>query len=572
MPRRRPHRSALHWLPVLAILAAFIAPSTSLAAPPPWNKGDVFVGIAGGAYQVYTSAGVLKETLQTGAGFTTGCALDSAGNLFGTNFSDSTVPKYDAVTHLPTLFGGGYSIPEDVAFDLAGRVYVSDVGGIGIRQFDATGNFLKSIVPTTRVDWFDIAADQDTILFTDESGTIHRASISSGLALSDFAPTGGNFGIRFLADGSVLVAAGNSGINKFNSAGTLIQSFHPVGGEWFALNLDPNGTSFWSAPAGLQTFQRFNIATGASELGPFNTGTGQVFGICVKGEITAATVTGITLAPMTATNPAGGTHTVTATVTTNTNAPVPGVTVTFTVQTGPNAGKTGTGVTDSSGNATFTYTDTGGAGTDTIVASFTDSAGIKHTSKSVTKIWTPGTVDKTPPACNMTAVITGPPKQLTVTVQDTGSGLQSVVVTENANVSVAIPSFAVGTTSPVIVTATKVDQSSGSSFALRVTDVAGNVTNCDPAMLDVGSEPGMHRVQTAHHVSKGESNVTIYNQTPGLTQLTLIVDGKRLQVDNLTDGEQRTVDASSLMRRGSNTVTIIAQGKSHGSAIVLLSD
>jgi hypothetical protein len=250
---------------------------------------------------------------------------------------------------------------------------------------------------------------------------------------------------------------------------------------------------------------------------------------------------------------------------------VPGVTVTFTIQTGPNAGKTGTGVTDSSGNATFTFTDTGGAGTDTIGSSFTDSSGIKHDSNTVTKIWTPSVVDKTPPACNLTAVIAGPPKQLQITVQDTG-GLASVVVTEDANASVAVPAFAVGTTAPVIVTATKIDQSAGASVALRVIDLAGNVTNCDPTMLDVGSERGLHRVQTAHHVSRGESQVTIYNQTPGLTQLALVVDGRRLEINNLQDGETRTVDASNLMRRGSNTVTIIAQGESHGSAIVLLSD
>jgi hypothetical protein len=52
-----------------------------------------------------------------------------------------------------------------------------------------------------------------------------------------------------------------------------------------------------------------------------------------------------------------------------TGADVPGATVDFLVLTGPNAGANGTDVTDSSGNATFTYANTGGVGTDTIQAS-----------------------------------------------------------------------------------------------------------------------------------------------------------------------------------------------------------
>jgi Bacterial Ig-like domain (group 1) len=103
----------------------------------------------------------------------------------------------------------------------------------------------------------------------------------------------------------------------------------------------------------------------------------------------AVITTGITLAPLTATNPVGGSHTVTATVSDSTGAAVVGVTVTFTVQSGPNAGKTGTGITDPSGKATFTYTDTGGAGTDTIVATFNDVTGLLHTSNTITKFWNP---------------------------------------------------------------------------------------------------------------------------------------------------------------------------------------
>ena len=86
----------------------------------------------------------------------------------------------------------------------------------------------------------------------------------------------------------------------------------------------------------------------------------------------------ISLTPLDATNPAGTSHTVTATVTSG-GSPLAGQVVTFTV-TGQNAGAVGTCVpvgciTDAFGNVSFTYTDTNGAGDDTIKASFTDAAG-----------------------------------------------------------------------------------------------------------------------------------------------------------------------------------------------------
>jgi hypothetical protein len=86
----------------------------------------------------------------------------------------------------------------------------------------------------------------------------------------------------------------------------------------------------------------------------------------------------------------------------------------------------------------------------------------------------------TAPACNLTAIINGPPKQIQVTVQDTASGLASIVVTTDINATVAVPSFAAGTTAAMVVTATKIDQTQSSQLGLQVTNTAGQVTICDP--------------------------------------------------------------------------------------------
>src|SRR2546428_560123 len=93
---------------------------------------------------------------------------------------------------------------------------------------------------------------------------------------------------------------------------------------------------------------------------PGNTVCGEAY-ILLSGVGTVVTAPNITLTPTAATNPLGGSHTVTATITTPTGAPLVGQKVDFTI-TGQNAGLSGTCspatcVTDASGKVTFTYPD-----------------------------------------------------------------------------------------------------------------------------------------------------------------------------------------------------------------------
>jgi hypothetical protein len=50
----------------------------------------------------------------------------------------------------------------------------------------------------------------------------------------------------------------------------------------------------------------------------------------------------------------------------------------------------------------------------------------------------------------------------------------------SSNANTVVAPFTVGTTTPVLVRSTKINQALGSQIALRVTDVAGNVVDCDP--------------------------------------------------------------------------------------------
>ena len=186
----------------------------------------------------------------------------------------------------------------------------------------------------------------------------------------------------------------------------------------------------------------------------------------------------ITLTPKTATNIVGSSHTVTAHFTLGglAGADTP---VTFTVTAGPNTGQTQTVTTDGSGNATFTYTSNGVAGIDTITASAPGVSGVLTTvSDTAQKVWLAAS-DHTVPMCLLTERFNGNPKWIKVTVQDNlgGSGLGSIQVTTSTNADTVVPTLTGG---PVVVTATKIDQSASSRIVLTVTDAAGNVVTCDP--------------------------------------------------------------------------------------------
>lgn len=135
------------------------------------------------------------------------------------------------------------------------------------------------------------------------------------------------------------------------------------------------------------TFQVFAIAPNVGSVFTATDGTVGTPYIVTRG---ATVLTSIQLGPVSATNPVGTTHTVTATIS---PLPPPGTLVTFKIISGPNVslGTLNPPVgTNAGGMASKTYADTGGAGTDYIVATYTDSAGKVQTSNTVTKTWVTG--------------------------------------------------------------------------------------------------------------------------------------------------------------------------------------
>ena len=88
--------------------------------------------------------------------------------------------------------------------------------------------------------------------------------------------------------GGLLVADGAEIKRLEDAAGDVIQRYD-VGNRdsWFALNLDPDGQSFWATDHEADQVVRFDIDTG-NMVQSFTAGPGDtVFGVCLKGELTA---------------------------------------------------------------------------------------------------------------------------------------------------------------------------------------------------------------------------------------------------------------------------------------------
>jgi hypothetical protein len=170
-------------------------------------------------------------------------------------------------------------------------------------------------------------------------------------------------------------------------------------------------------------------------------------------------------------------------------------------------------------------------------------------------------------------VIAGPPTQLQVTVSDIDTGLQSIVVTQSDNADTPVPPFTVGTTDPVTITATKINQSQPAHVTIQVTDLAGNVVTCDPIITLIQRSTKTDPQQNRLRVPAEESKVQIMNGEPGLRTFTALVNGVTFKVTGLRNNEVRTLDISSAMRPGNkNIVYVKGHGPQNASATVVLSD
>ena len=303
---KRPAAFDRRWLPKALLAspfvfaAAFGAPQASAA---PIATGTVMVSTDSGKVTEFTQDGTMITQIDTmtGGTFTTGSMFDAAGNFYVTTFNGQQVTKFDPTGFLIGPFGSGYNAdPESILHDAAGIIYVGQADGTHhVLKFDPSGTLVDTFVPVTEnrgTDWIELGADQCTLYYTSEGQRVLTFNACTNTQGPDFnmVPLPGPFAfaLRLLPAGGMLVAD-TSVVVRLDAAGNQIQTYTLPGiSQLFALNLDPDGTSFWTAddgPSGLVF--KVDIASGAilkqwSAAGA--AGFNGAFGLSVKGEITVS--------------------------------------------------------------------------------------------------------------------------------------------------------------------------------------------------------------------------------------------------------------------------------------------
>ena len=303
----RPAHCTLGFALVLYMTLDFTLPSSSTAEQPvQWRRGDVFIGVGDGSYQIFDRQGGLKQTLRDEqGGFTTACGFNPGlDQLYTTNYTHTKVVVFAEDSHqpiaqtIPTYQAspGGHS--SGIVFDVEGHFFVGHPDGNHlIHKYDEAGLLLEAfqVVSEKRgPSGLDLAADQTTLFYTSAGRLIGRYDTALKQQLEPFAELPGEgeaAALRLLSPGDGtggLLVADESEIKRLDENGQVVQVYDAVDQDgWFALNLDPDGTSFWAADSETDRLYRFHLATGQIRQ-QFQAGAGNsIFGVCLKGELTA---------------------------------------------------------------------------------------------------------------------------------------------------------------------------------------------------------------------------------------------------------------------------------------------
>jgi len=238
-----------------------------------FQKGEVFAAVGDGKVKRLHPDGSLIAVYDTGlpGGETAGMAFDEAGNLYLTHFDGNQVYKFNKSGKFITAFGDGYdSSPESIAIDQNQNVYVGQADGSGdVLLFDKDGQLIETFnVPTEDrgSDWIDLASDQKTLFYTSEGKYVSRYDVEAKQALPYFnkTPLPGStaYALRILPDGGIIVAD-TEVIVRLDKKGKVKKTYDAPGEDgWFAMNVDPDGKTFWSGNIETGEVYRFDIKSG----------------------------------------------------------------------------------------------------------------------------------------------------------------------------------------------------------------------------------------------------------------------------------------------------------------------
>ena len=268
---RFPNRKGLVAVLVWLLMAVWIP----FASPPPvaqtthirYQTGDVFAGVGAGRINHHKNDGTLLEVLDTTSNSSeqTGMCFDAYGFLRATDFTAGKMTQFDNQGQILVHPWGRSSTPTRKLCGRRGRQHLhrrSRRHPHSHPQVHARGRVLRHLHAgrgPARHHWIDLAADQCTMLYTSESDRIMRYNVCTNTQINGVntplvanldGPAGICYAMRIRPNtGEIMVTCKNNSY-RLNCAGTCYRSIRKDPAETsylFAMNLDPDGQTFWTA-------------------------------------------------------------------------------------------------------------------------------------------------------------------------------------------------------------------------------------------------------------------------------------------------------------------------------------
>ncbi len=235
-----------------------------------------------------------------------------------TNFDSGTVSKFNNSGGLiSSSFMSSGNTPESIVpvsiGAYAGTAFVGGPGAAVINQFNlSTGALVHSYSVlggnlTGGTDWTDQLLDGNTLIYDGEGTAIRSYNLATNTQNADFTTAATEsalnhiYAMRVIPKGALagdVLLANSVDAVLLDSSGDIIKTYTLPGNEGtdFSLNLDPNGTDFWTGDSASGLIWEVNTATGAIDE-QWNTGSSSFYGLSVYGEITSSGCGGVGAIP-----------------------------------------------------------------------------------------------------------------------------------------------------------------------------------------------------------------------------------------------------------------------------------
>ncbi len=278
--------------------------------------------------------------------------------------------------------------PEGIAITPNGATaYVTNAGSGTVTPINTATNTAGSpITVGATPEGIAITPNGATAYVTNNgSGTVTPISIATNTAGTAITVGGSLVGIAITPNGATAyVANGGAGtIIPINTTTNAVGSPITVGSGPHGIALTPDGATAYVANTSSSSVTPVNTSTNSPSTA-ISVGSGP-FGIAISYTLplpppppAPSSYESLALTPSAPSVAPGGSVTFTATFTnsstsgTSSSTPISGASVSFNVSSGPDAGKTYTSTTNGLGVATYTYSNSGTPGTDSVSAGATD--------------------------------------------------------------------------------------------------------------------------------------------------------------------------------------------------------